>query len=102
MPWLPPRHGQRAQSRKPYDREYAARRDPDPRSTARWRRARNDKLIRNPLCEQCLERGTRRPAQHVHHRQALKDGGALCDTANLESLCVPCHAKESARERRTA
>lgn len=62
--------------------------------SVKWRRFRGWYLAQHPLCEMC-EREGRGPvvAVMVHHRQAIKEGGALTDESNCESLCLRCHAE---------
>jgi len=36
----------------------------------------------------------------VHHTQPVSEGGGLCGLENLETLCIPCHNKETAELRR--
>lgn len=63
---------------------------------ARWRRVRNRKLNRNPMCEHC----ERKPATDVDHIVPIRNGGARLRMSNLQSLCRPCHATKTAREQR--
>jgi hypothetical protein len=58
---------------------------------ARWQRVRRAQLQRQPRCR-CGARAT-----EVHHRLPLYQGGTH-DPANLESLCVDCHAEETGRQ----
>jgi len=62
-----------------------------------WARCRALKLRRNPLCERCLrEEGKTVEARHVHHIQDLAERPDLAyDLDNLESLCHPCHSRET-------
>lgn len=62
----------------------------------RWKRARNAKLVMNPMCEMCKKQ----PAVMVDHIVELKDGGAETDLENLQSLCDPCHKLKTGREKR--
>ena len=61
-----------------------------------WRRVREVKLAMDPLCERCKANGRIEAATEVHHRIAVRDGGDPFDVAGLESLCKPCHSRESA------
>ena len=63
-----------------------------------WRSARAAFLREHPLCGRCGAKGLLVPARVVDHVQPIKDGGARFDTANLQSLCVPCHNSKTARE----
>ena len=61
-----------------------------------WRRIRELKLSRDPLCERCLKQELDVPAVLVHH----KDGVELHNhPVNHESLCVACHEVEHKQER---
>jgi 5-methylcytosine-specific restriction endonuclease McrA len=69
---------------------------------AAWKRLRAVKLRSHPLCARCLERGLTTPAEHVHHVEDLADAPGLAfEAANLESLCPPCHSRET-RHRQNA
>jgi 5-methylcytosine-specific restriction protein A len=61
-----------------------------------WRKIRDAKLARDPLCEKCLKRGIDRAAIIVHH----KDGNELNNMdENLESLCNLCHEEKHKEDR---
>jgi 5-methylcytosine-specific restriction protein A len=57
-----------------------------------WKRARARYIAAHPLCERCQADGRITPAELVHHKLPLADGGTH-DAANLLSVCKPCHAK---------
>lgn len=61
--------------------------------SARWRKVRAWYINGHPLCELCESRGKLTPAAMVHHRQPISEGGPVCDPANLEALCLRCHAE---------
>ena len=63
-----------------------------------WRSVRAAFLREHPLCGGCAAKGLLVPARVVDHVRPIKDGGARFDTANLQSLCVPCHNSKTARE----
>ena len=63
-----------------------------------WRSVRAAFLREHPLCGACGAKGSLVPARVVDHVQPIKDGGARFDTANLQSLCVSCHNRKTARE----
>lgn len=65
-----------------------------------WQKLRRLKLLADPLCESCKERGRATLAEEVHHviRIAKRPDLRLV-WANLESLCGTCHAAKSAAER---
>jgi len=58
-----------------------------------WVRLRMMKLRADPVCQMP---GCEQPATEVHHVIALADGGENT-LGNLESLCKPCHSRETAR-----
>lgn len=84
------------------------------RSSAQWQKVRAKKLAQNPLCERCEELGRTVVAQQVDHIvpivQLLRRWPAhlvesrtpaeVFDFRNLCAICVPCHSKKSAEERR--
>lgn len=81
-------------------RAWRHRRRKDPRSTARWQKLRAWKLRRNPLCEPCLREGFETLATEVDHiRPMIEAPDLIFEPSNLQSICKPCHAKKSARER---
>ena len=55
-------------------------------------------LREHPLCGVCAARGRVVPAVVVDHAVPLKDGGARFDAAGLQSLCISCHNRKTARE----
>lgn len=80
-----------------------ASRPPDnrPDSTARgydWTWERLSRMIRRerPICEHC---GVA-PSRMVDHIVPLRAGGARLDLANLQALCLTCHASKTRSERR--
>jgi 5-methylcytosine-specific restriction protein A len=70
------------------------RRDPDSnkRYGTQWRKIRTRYITANPLCEICRESGRLTPADTVHHRIPLADGGTN-EWGNLQALCSPCHSR---------
>ena len=81
-------------------REYDRQRDQDEgrqflHSTV-WRKIRDAKLARDPLCERCMQGGRVEAAVLVHH----KDRNELHnDPENHESLCNTCHEVEHKEDR---
>jgi len=67
-------------------------RDPESKKRygSQWKKIRDRYIKTNPLCELCKESGKYTPADTVHHKQKLSDGGTH-DTANLQALCHSCH-----------
>ncbi|NVO05715.1 MAG: HNH endonuclease [Rhodoferax sp.] len=63
-----------------------------------WRALRAAYLREHPLCCVCGGNGFLVPARVVDHVLPIKDGGARFDACNLQSLCVPCHNRKTARE----
>ncbi len=108
MPWRPPSHHAVPSSRQATNQRYAAERavahGPDPRSTARWRRVRALVLAQHPLCADPYGvhtvDGRTVLAEEVDHIQGVWEApGRVFDLANLQGLCVPCHAQKSTTER---
>ena len=61
-----------------------------------WRKIREMKLRRDPLCETHLAQGRTVAASMVHH----VDGNELNNTdENHQSLCNDCHEEEHKKER---
>ena len=60
--------------------------------TKRWKHLRARVLLAAAyLCERCAKEGRRVPANLVHHKKPIREGGLPFDPKNLEALCVPCH-----------
>lgn len=97
MPTAPPVHGRRQRVKAgPGDPFY---------QTARWRRVRAAFLRANPLCVDIFRdhRGGPVPATIADHIVARRDDPGLeLDAANLRALCVHCHNRLSAYQRRRA
>lgn len=75
--------------------------DNRPDSTARGYDATWERLSRmirreRPICEHC---GVA-PSRMVDHIVPLRAGGARLDLANLQALCLPCHASKTRSERK--
>lgn len=67
--------------------------------TSEWRRLRQAKLQRNPICERCLVNRYVEKATVVHHIIAHKGNRVLFfDMNNLQSLCKPHHDGEAQSE----
>ena len=58
--------------------------------TPRWFAVRN--AVRRRDRGKCQRCGA--PGRDVHHKRPVRSGGAVFDLANLELLCVNCHADE--------
>src|SRR6056297_3255416 len=96
------KHGAKESTRrnKRYDEN-----DRDPRlkkfySSSRWRKLRDIKLKRDPICEICEGKGRTRIATEVDHIIPIKvDWEKRLKLDNLQSLCHSCHMKKSQRDR---
>jgi 5-methylcytosine-specific restriction protein A len=56
-----------------------------------WQAVRRQYREEHPLCEACLRDGVVKPADLVHHKVEISEGGDPFDVENLESLCTSCH-----------
>ena len=99
MPFLPrptARSWQpRPAPRKPYQAH--AERSPLYDSPA-WRKLRLHQLRQEPCCRACAASDRVTPATVADHIEPVRDGADFFDGANLQSLCLRCHAKKSAKE----
>lgn len=66
--------------------------------SARWRRLRRAALIRQPWCEDCLQKGIHVGATEVHHITPVETAYTVSEKerlmfnpANLRPLCHKCH-----------
>lgn len=57
-----------------------------------WKRIRDSYVKTHPFCERCFEQGILVPADEVHHKVPISQGGTH-DRSNLMSLCKSCHNK---------
>lgn len=65
-------------------------------NSGRWRRLRNYKIKKDPLCELCLKKDLIAQAKIADHIIPRDEGGP--DTLeNLQSLCVQCERKKHKR-----
>lgn len=69
-------------------------------NSKRWQQLRRWKLEQNPLCELCEREGKVVSAVDVHHitpvetARYVTEMEQLCfEPANLQALCISCHAK---------
>lgn len=67
-------------------------------SSARWVNLRKQFIRHNPLCAHCEAQGILTPAVLVDHIKEIKDGGAVYDVSNLQSLCNACHNTKTGKE----
>lgn len=62
----------------------------------RWKKARHEFLVRNPLCKTCLRNGRVEPATDVDHVIPHRgDQKLFWDIQNWQSLCHSCHSKKT-------
>jgi len=74
-----------------------------------WRKARNAYIQDHPLCEECLKRNKTVPGKEVDHIIPINPSNAYdtkggyygepLDQDNFQTLCTPCHARKSGKER---
>jgi 5-methylcytosine-specific restriction protein A len=57
-----------------------------------WKRIRDRYIAAHPLCERCEENGKLTPAEEVHHKLPVSQGGRH-NRENLMSVCRSCHNK---------
>ena len=57
-----------------------------------WKRIRDRYIQEHPLCELCQQEGRLTPAEEVHHKKPLAEGGTHARD-NLVALCKSCHAR---------
>ena len=69
-------------------------------NSKKWKQLRQWKLEQNPLCELCEREGKVVSAIDVHHIDPCENSRTLEEmeekcfrVSNLQSLCIPCHAK---------
>lgn len=103
MPYRPKSHAKRMAELRPQVRAEDNRASAAKRGYgSRWQRLRAAYLRHNPLCVMCERDGLTTAATLVDHIVPLADGGNH-HHSNLQSLCVPCHARktgEDVRKRR--
>jgi 5-methylcytosine-specific restriction protein A len=88
------------QHRKEHAKQYNRfERDPaaNKRYGTQWRKIRARFLAAYPLCELCKREGKYVPADTVHHKRKIADGGGN-DWPNLQALCAPCHSRIHAEQ----
>ncbi len=56
-----------------------------------WKRIRDKYAAEHPFCELCFEHGIIVPAEEIHHKLPLSEGGTH-DRSNLIALCKSCHS----------
>ena len=85
-------HRDYGRARRAFDSELGFYQSP------RWRAVRAAFLREHPVCRACDALGLLVPAVVADHVQPLKDGGERFGWSNLQSLCVSCHNRKTARE----
>lgn len=68
--------------------------------SAAWEKAALAHKMQNPWCVMCLDEGIYTPVQETDHIVEVRDGGALLDFNNMQSLCKRHHLIKSNAERR--
>lgn len=69
-------------------------------NNSRWVRVREAYRKRNPLCCECMKEGRITPMKIVDHIIPVKDGGAMFDFNNLQSLCQEHHNRKTGKEKK--
>ncbi len=69
-------------------------------SSTRWVKLRRQFLNHNPLCAHHLVQGINIPGHTVDHIIEIKDGGAIWDIDNLQTLCNACHNTKTGEQSR--
>ena len=89
-------HGRFCEEHTKQEAQRYNRYDRNPESNKRygrsWTKIRTAFLHAHPLCEMCREDGRLTPADLVHHKRKLTDGGTN-DWCNLQALCSSCHSR---------
>lgn len=69
-------------------------------ATSKWRKLREAKLIKDPLCEICLQNNIITPGVDIHHiisfvsvTDQLRRLELAYNFDNLQTLCKVCHQK---------
>lgn len=67
-------------------------------NSIQWSNLRRSYIKEHPLCEECMNQGIVKAAEHVHHIIPFMSGNTdderwnlLTDVNNLQSLCLECH-----------
>ncbi|MFP4539300.1 MAG: AAA family ATPase, partial [Dichotomicrobium sp.] len=109
MPRAPGTHGQGERREAYTERERERRRAFDKRRGssaergygAKWRRAREAFLARNPLCVRCLDHDVVAASEAVDHIVPHRgDMRLFWDRKNWQALCITCHNAKTAGEAR--
>ena len=68
--------------------------------TSQWKKVREQYINQHPLCEHCEKRGYVVEGKEVDHIVEIEDGGDKTNPDNLQTLCIRCHRKKTADEKR--
>jgi 5-methylcytosine-specific restriction enzyme A len=63
-------------------------------NTKEWKKLRKQKIMNDPLCENCLKHNRTTPATEVHHVIPITEQNKdemLLNWDDLQSLCGTCH-----------
>ena len=69
-------------------------------SSSQWKRLRERHITQHPLCQRCERSGRVVEGRDVDHIIEIEDGGSKTDPDNLQTMCVSCHRKKTAEEKR--
>ncbi len=81
------------------DRHYPCRSYQYLYNSERWRKKRLHQLIKEPLCQDCLNRGKEELALIADHVIDHKGDPYLFWSGKLQSLCPSCHAQKTNRSK---
>ncbi|MCG1029300.1 HNH endonuclease [Virgibacillus halodenitrificans] len=84
--------------KKNYNKEYDKLRDSSNKRgyNYRWQKYTESFLIRNPLCQHCIDRGDTVPATEVDHITPHRGNMKLFwDPNNHQGLCKSCHSRKT-------
>lgn len=72
----------------------------DEYNSRRWRSWALANKKQNPLCVECLKEGIATPVEATDHTKPVRDGGAMYDPNNVQSLCKRHHLIKTNQETR--
>ncbi len=97
-------HKQRSKNRSKITARKSSAKD-DPKyavfySSQAWKRLREYKIRKSPLCQECEQNGFTRCGYDVDHVIEIKDDfSRRLDVTNLRTLCRACHTYKTHQER---
>ena len=95
------REGAGTEANRVYDRDVRDQEMREFYNSTAWRRLRELKLKRNPVCEECYRRGRISKAAIADHVLPAREyPSRRLDIDNLQSLCRGCHNKKTAADKR--